>query len=82
MGFNFFSSDTEKSDNKKHSRGRPKRTDEENRSKRFNLIMKPSTMSELNKLAAQRQLETGKRTSITELINTVLEKYIEKGDVI
>ena len=82
MSFNFFSSDTEKSDNKKHSRGRPKRTDEENRSKRFNLIMKPSTMSELNKRAAQRQLETGKRTSITELIKTVLEKYIEKGEVI
>ena len=82
MSFNFFSSDTEKSDNKKRSRGRPKRTDGENRSKRFNLIMKPSTMSELNKLAAQRQLETGKRTSITELINTVLEKYIEKGEVI
>ena len=82
MSFNFFSSDTEKSDNKKRSRGRPKRTDEENRSKRFNLIMKPSTMSELNKLAAQRQLETGKRTSITELINTVLEKCIEKGEVI
>ena len=82
MSFNFFSSDTEKSDNKKRSRGRPKRTDGENRSKRFNLIMKPSTMSELNKLAAQRQLETGKRTSITELINSVLEKYIEKGEVI
>ena len=82
MSFNFFSSDTEKSDNKKRSRGRPKRTDGENRSKRFNLIMKPSTMSELNKLAAQRQLETGKRTSITELINTVLEKCIEKGEVI
>lgn len=81
MGFNFFSSDTEKSDNKKHSRGRPKRTDEENRSKRFNLIMKPSTMSELNKIAAKRQLDTGKRTSITELVNSVLEKYIEKGDV-
>ena len=38
-------------------------------------------MSELNKRAAQRQLETGKRTSVTELINTVLEKYIEKGEV-
>lgn len=69
----------ENSENKK--RGRPKRTDEENRSKRFNLIMKPSTMSELNKIAAKRQLDTGKRISITELINSVLEKYIEKGDV-
>ena len=39
-------------------------------------------MSELNKIAAQRQLATGKRTSITELINSVLEKYIEKGEVI
>ena len=82
MGFNFFSSDTEKSDNKKHNRGRPKRTDEENRSKRFNLIMKPSTMSELNKIAAKRQLETGKRTSITELINSILENFINKGAII
>ena len=79
MGFNFFSSDTEKSDNKKHSRGRPKRTDEENRSKRFNLIMKPSTLALLNKLAAQKQLQTGIRTSVTELINTVLEYYISKS---
>ncbi len=79
MSFNFFSNNMENSENKK--RGRPKRTDEENRSKRFNLIMKPSTMSELNKIAAKRQLDTGKRISITELINSVLEKYIEKGDV-
>ena len=82
MSFNFFSSNTENSDNKKRSRGRPKRTDEENRSKRFNLIMKPSTMSELNKIAAKRQFETGKRTSITELINSVLENFINKGEVI
>ena len=80
MSFNFFSNNMENSENKK--RGRPKRTDEENRSKRFNLIMKPSTMSKLNKIAAKRQLDTGKRTSITELINSVLEKYIEKGEVI
>ena len=81
MGFNFFSSDTEKSDNKKHSRGRPKRTDEENRSKRFNLIMKPSTLASLNTLAAQKQLQTGIRTSVTELINSVLESYISKGEI-
>ena len=80
MSFNFFSNNTEHSDNKK--RGRPKRPDEENRSKRFNLIMKPSTMSELNKIAAKRQFETGKRTSITELINSVLENFINKGEVI
>ena len=79
MSFNFFSSDTEKSDNKKRNRGRPKRTDEENRSKRFNLIMKPSILASLNKLAAQKQLQTGIRTSVTELINTVLEYYISKS---
>ena len=86
MSFNFFSSNIENSDNKKCnkkcSRGRPKRPDEENKSKRFNLIMKPSTMSELNKIAAKRQLETGKRTSTTELINSVLENFINKGEII
>ncbi len=82
MSFNFFSSNNENSDNKNHNRGRPKRPDEENKSKRFNLIMKPSTMSELNKIAAKRQLETGKRTSITELINSVLENFINKGEII
>lgn len=82
MSFNFFSSNIENSDNKKCSRGRPKRPDEGNKSKRFNLIMKPSTMSELNKIAAKRQLETGKRTSITELINSVLENFINKEEII
>ncbi len=74
MSFNFFSNNTEHSDNKK--RGRPKKSPEENRSKRFNLIMKPSTMAELNKIAAQTQLRTGIKTSITELINSILENYI------
>lgn len=82
MSFNFFSSNTENSKNRKRNRGRPKRTDEENRSKRFNLIMKPSTMSELNKIAAQKQLQTGLRTSVTELINSVLEDFIAKGGAI
>lgn len=76
MSFNFFSNNTENSDNKKHNRGRPKKSPEENRSKRFNLIMKPSTMAELNKIAAQTQLRTGIRTSVTELINSILENYI------
>ena len=39
-------------------------------------------MSKLNKIAAKRQLETGKRTSITELINSVLENFINKGEII
>ena len=81
MSFNFFSSDTEKSDNKKRSRGRPKRSDEENRSKHFNLIMKPSTMSELNKIATKRQLQDGIKTSVTGLINQILEEFIAKGEI-
>jgi len=79
MSFNFFSSNTDSSDNKK--RGRPKRTDEENRSKRFNLIMKPSTMSELNKIAAKRQLQDGTKTSVTGLINQILEEFIAMGEI-
>ncbi len=79
MSFNFFSSNTDSSDNKK--RGRPKRTDEENRSKRFNLIMKPSTMSELNKIAAKRQLQDGTKTSVTGLINQILEEFIARGEI-
>lgn len=77
MSFNFFSN-TEKATSKL---GRPKRTDGENKSKRFNLIMKPSTLVSLNKLAAQKQLQTGIRTSVTELINSVLESYISKGEI-
>ena len=56
--------------------GRPPRIDGENKSKRFNLIMKPSTLSKLNKLSAQKQLITGERVSITSLINEILENYV------
>ena len=79
MSFNFFSNNTEHSDNKK--RGRPKRPDEENRSKRFNLIMKPSTMSELNKIAAKRQLQDGTKTSVTGLIHQILEEFIVREEI-
>ena len=78
MSFNFFSNSEKKTSN----RGRPKRTDGENKSKRFNLIMKPSTLASLNKLAAQKQLQTGIRTSVTELINSVLESYISKREIL
>ena len=78
MSFNFFSNTEKKTSN----RGRPKRTDGENKSKRFNLIMKPSTLASLNKLAAQKQLQTGIRTSVTELINSVLESYISKREIL
>ncbi len=80
MSFNFFSSNTENSEARKRNRGRPKRTDEENRSKRFNLIMKPSTMSELNKIAAKRQLQDGTKTSVTGLINQILEEFIAREE--
>ena len=59
-----------------NKRGRPPRIDGENKSKRFNLIMKPSTLSKLNKLSAQKQLTTGERVSITSLINEILENYV------
>ena len=59
-----------------NKRGRPPRIDGENKSKRFNLIMKPSTLSKLNKLSAQKQLTTGERVSVTGLINEILENYV------
>ena len=58
-----------------NKRGRLPRIDGENKSKRFNLIMKPSTSSKLNKLSAQKQLDTGERISVTSLINEILENY-------
>ena len=61
-------------------RGRPLRIDGENKSKRFNLIMKPSTLSKLNQLSAQKQLSTGERVSVTSLINEVLEDYVKGAD--
>ena len=78
MNFNFFPSN-EKNNNRK--RGSPKRCDGENKSKRFNLVMKPSTMAELNRIAAHRQLQTGIRSSVTEVINEILENYITKGEI-
>lgn len=68
------SSQKEKSNPEKS--GKPPRIDGENKSKRFNLIMKPSTLSKLNKLSAQKQLITGERVSITGLINEILENYV------
>lgn len=57
-------------------RGRPKVTDRETRSKNFNLLMKPSTFKELNRIAGLKQAETGERSSVTDLVNTILEDYI------
>ncbi len=63
-----------------NKRGRPHRIDGENKSKRFNLVMKPSTLSKLNQLSAQKQLSTGERVSVTSLINEVLEDYVKGAD--
>ena len=57
-------------------RGRPKVTDRETRSKNFNLLMKPSTFKELNRLAGLKQAETGEKASITDLINAIIDDYI------
>ena len=42
--------------------------------------MKPSTLSKLNQLSAQKQLSTGERVSVTSLINEVLEDYVKGAD--
>ena len=57
-------------------RGRPKVTGRETRSKNFNLLMKPSTFDGLGRLAALQWAETGKKTSVTDLVNTILENYL------
>ena len=57
-------------------RGRPKVTGRETRSKNFNLLMKPSTFKALGRLAALQWAETGKKTSVTDLVNAILENYL------
>ena len=63
---------------KQKKRGRPKVTDRETRSKNFNLLMKPSTFKELNRIAGQKQAKTGEKVSVTDLVNTILEDYIAR----
>lgn len=45
--------------------------DQETKSKRLNLLIKPSTYADLNKIAAMQQI------SLNELINTLCEKQIQ-----
>lgn len=59
-------------------RGRPAKTTAEKRSKKFNLIMFDETFSEINKLAAKKQISSGRRTSANEIINNIVEDYIRK----
>ena len=58
-------------------RGRPKVCDREVKSKSYTLKIKPSTFSQLNRICGLRQLETGKRTTVSDLVNTILDKYVE-----
>jgi len=64
-------------DNSDKKRGRPKFTDKETKSKTFTMKIKPSLFKELNRICGLRQLETGQRTSVSDLINTVMEEYIK-----
>ncbi len=65
-------------DPEKRKRGRPKRTEGENKSKHFNLLIRPSTLMALNRIAAKKQLATGNKISVTELINIILENYVKE----
>lgn len=63
-------------ENTAKKRGRPKALDTEVKSKSYTLKVKPSTFRELNRICGWRQLETGKRASVSDLINTILDEYV------
>ena len=57
-------------------KGRPKITDREIKSKSYTLKIKPSTFTELNRICGLKQLETGQRASVSDLVNTILDDYV------
>ena len=57
-------------------KGRPKVTDREIKSKSYTLKIKQSTFTELNRICGLRQFETGKRSSVSDLVNTILDEYV------
>ena len=63
-------------ENTNKKRGRPKVLDREVKSKSYTLKVKPSTFTELNRICGLRQLETGKRASVSDLVNTILNEYV------
>ena len=63
-------------ENTEKKRGRPKVLDREVKSKSYTLKVKPSTFTELNRICGLRQLETGKRASVSDLVNTILDEYV------
>lgn len=63
-------------ENTEKKRGRPKISDREIKSKSYTLKVKPSTFTELNRICGLRQLESGKRASVSDLVNTILDEYV------
>jgi hypothetical protein len=63
-------------ENTEKKRGRPKVIDREVKSKSYTLKVKPSTFRELNRICGLRQLETGQRASVSDLVNTILDEYV------
>lgn len=57
-------------------KGRPKVTDREIKSKSYTLKIKQSTFTELNRICGLRQFETGKRSSVSDLVNNILDEYV------
>lgn len=63
-------------ENTEKKMGRPKVLDREVKSKSYTLKVKPSTFTELNRICGLRQLETGKRASVSDLVNSILDEYV------
>lgn len=55
--------------------GRPKNSTAEKK-KHFNLMLAPDTLERLNKAAAQKQLETGRKESVTSIICALIDNYL------
>ena len=49
----------------------------EGKRKKISLIVKSETLTELYKLVGRQQFMSGKRITITELINNILGEYVK-----
>ena len=70
---------TEQDNTKK--KGRPKVTDREIKGRSYTLKVKQSTFTELNRICGKKQLETGERATVSELVNKILDEYVAKNKV-
>ncbi len=68
-------------DSAKKKMGRPKVLDREIKSKSYSLKIKPSTFTELNRICGLKQFETGKRSSVSDLVNTILDEYVATNGI-